>query len=282
MQHVDYSTQLVASLPEAVEKSAREPFGARCVVFALLLDPNAQVRQQQLGTLKTISDSGTSQETEHLAEQMAQLAKSARLMLIEIAQGALRQLSPEQYRQFRDAVVELIKADEKINLFEFTVQSVLLSHLDRVFGLARPHRVRYYSIRGVVEDVAALMSALAHVGHSDPDLAHITYQAAVSPLQIDHRKAALLDRSKCTLSRLKLALENLATCSMPIKKRVLGAATLCVAADGTVTVGEAELLRRHRRSPRLPHPTDPAWPSQKREPDLRGRGHFSRRDTQIG
>ncbi|MBW3598424.1 MAG: hypothetical protein KY475_14270, partial [Planctomycetes bacterium] len=39
------------------------------------------------------------------------------------------------------------------------------------------------------------------------------------------------------------ALNKLASASPQIKKRVLAAATACVAADGQVTVNEGELLR---------------------------------------
>ncbi len=242
-QHVEYSSKLVASLPEEVEHAAREPFGARCVVFSLLLDRDSTVRQKQLKLLEDNDDNSTARETERLAEQVGRIDKSTRLPLIEIAQGTLRQLSPKQYQLFRNNVIQLIKADQKIDLFEFIIQCVLLNHLDRVFGLRRSTRTRYYGIRGVSDDVAVLMSSLAHVGHRDGALARRHYYDAISPLQLDRGRASFLDRNRCTLTRLKATLATLSTCSMPIKKRILGAATLCVAADGTITVGEAELLR---------------------------------------
>ena len=243
MQHVDYSAKLIASLPDSVEQAAREPFGARCVVFALLLDADDTVRQQQLTLLHDKEGEATKRETARLAEQMTQLPKTTRLPLIEIAQGTLRQLSPEQYRRFRRRAIALIKADDKINLFEFIIQCVLLNHLDRVFGIARASQVRYYSIRGVAADAAVLMSAITHVGHRELDTAKRIYTEAIWPLQLGKLHTGILDREQCTLQRLQSALKKLATCSMPIKKRILGAAALCVAADGEVTVGEAELLR---------------------------------------
>ncbi len=243
MQHMEYSASLLGNLPPAIETAPREPFGARCVVFALLLDTDQQVRARQIDAIRQHDGDATSNETVRLASALDQIDKSARLPLIEIAQGTLRQLSGEQYGRFRERVLQLIKADEKVNLFEFIMQCVLLNHLDRHFALSDRPRVQYYSLKGVTKEVAMLISALAHVGHADAKMAQQTYEAAIAPLQLDRRMLPLLDRSSCTLSRLKSALQTLATCSMPIRKRLLGAATLCVAADGTVTVGEAELLR---------------------------------------
>ena len=243
MDHVDYSSQLLSSLPASVTAAIREPFSARCVVFALLLDSDHEIRQLQIRLLIDEEGEPASRESARLAEQLAQIDKSVRLPLVEFVQGTLRQLSPEQYSRFRRTVYQLIKADEKINLFEFVLQCVLLNHLDRTFSKRKPPQVLYYSVRGVVEEVVVLMSALAHVGHRDAQVAEATFQQAVAPLQLDASRVAFLDSGQCSLSRIKSALQKLATCSMPVKKRVLGTATLCVAVDGTITVGEAELLR---------------------------------------
>ena len=102
-EHVDYCSQLIAALPQMVEKSAREPFGARCVVFALLLDSNDVVRQKQLQLLASKEGESTSREVAQLADQLTQLSKSSRLPLIDIAQGTLRRLSSEQYRRDSNA-----------------------------------------------------------------------------------------------------------------------------------------------------------------------------------
>lgn len=243
MEHMEYSSNLLSHLPPAVEIAAREPFGARCIVFAFLLDDKSDVRDRQLALISQQDGQATRNEAERLSIQLNQIGKSARLPLIEIAQGTLRQISPEQYRRFRERVLQLIKADEKVNLFEFIMQCVLLNHLDRHFALTDRPRVQYYGLKGVTDKVAVLMSALAHVGSRDPATAQKTYEAAIAPLQLDADSTRFLDRSSCTLPRLKSALETLATCSIPIRKRLLGASTLCVAADGTITVGEAELVR---------------------------------------
>lgn len=259
-EHVAYSSKLISSLPERLNGSAREPFGARCIVFALLLDSDDHARQQQLNMLNEQEGAGTANETARAATQLESFERRAMLPLVEIIQGTLRQLSPQQYRRFRQQVFGLIGADEKVSLFEFIMKCVLLNHLDRVFGLASSPPVRYYGIRGVAREVAVVMSAVAHLGHRDVVEARRAYAAAMASLSLDNSVAECLDRRRCSLSRVKSSLDKLATCSMPIKKRVLGAAVLCVAVDRTVTVGEAELLRAVASS--LDCPVPPILPGK--------------------
>ncbi len=120
-------------------------------------------------------------ETERLAGQLSPIDKSARLPLLDLVQGTLRQLSPKQYERFRKTVHQLIKADEKINLFEFVIQCVLLNHLDHTFAKQKRPQIRYYGVRGAVAEIATLLSALARVGHPDAQAAETAFQQAIAP-----------------------------------------------------------------------------------------------------
>ncbi len=254
MDHVEYASHWLASLPDAVRSAVREPFGARCVLFALLLSHDDALRERQLRKLTRDEGEPTRQETQRLATCLQSTDRSLRLPLIDMTQGTLRQLSPDQYDRFRTSVGILTDADQKVNLFEFVVQCVVLNHLDGLFGRTKRSPVAYYGIRGVADEVVLLMSALARVGHREAERAISCFRQAVDPLQLGRQDLALLDADKCRLGHIQAALTKLATCSLPIKKRILGAAVICVAADGQVTVAEAELLRTVADSLNCPIP----------------------------
>ena len=237
------ASQWLASLPREIETAVHEPFSARCVVFALLLDRRPDVRQTQMQWLHDREGESTRQETERIAGKLKAHDRACRLPLLILAQSALRQLSPEQYDPFRKTVTRLMRADEQINLFEFVVSCVVLVHLDRTFGKRKPPQVRYYGVRGLTGEVAILLSALARLGNRTAHAAEQALQQAVPALKLHDRTIGLLDAGQCTLAHVQSALEKLATCSLPVKKRVLSAATLCIAADGQVRVAEAEMLR---------------------------------------
>ena len=237
------ASQWLASLPKEIETAVHEPFSARCIVFALLLDRRPDVRQTQMHMLHDREGESTRQETERIAGKLKAHGRACRLPLLILAQSTLRQLSVEQYDPFRRTVTRLMRADDQINLFEFVVSCVVLVHLDRTFGKRKPPQVRYYGVRGLTGEVAILLSALAQLGNHSAHAAEQALQQAVPALKLHDRTIGLLDAGQCTLAHVQSALEKLATCSLPVKKRVLSAATLCIAADGQVRVAEAEMLR---------------------------------------
>src|SRR5262249_49690505 len=51
-KEIDHAAALHAGIPDALRDVAHEPFGARAVVYALLLDPRADLRDLQLDRLK--------------------------------------------------------------------------------------------------------------------------------------------------------------------------------------------------------------------------------------
>ena len=63
-----------------------------------------------------------------------------RLPLVDMVIPALRELSPPQYAVFKANVAELIRADRKTDLFEWTLQRVLLHHLSPGFERVRAPR----------------------------------------------------------------------------------------------------------------------------------------------
>ena len=62
-EHVDYAQQLVSRLPECVRSAAEEPFGARAVVYSLLLDERDELGKIQLERLARSADPDVFRET---------------------------------------------------------------------------------------------------------------------------------------------------------------------------------------------------------------------------
>ena len=73
----------------------------------------------------------------------------------------------------------------------------------------------------------------------------------------------MLPVGDCSFGRVERAIDRIAAAAPGLKRRFLGAATLCAAADGTVTEKEAELLRALAAAIDAPIPDVllPAFPS---------------------
>jgi len=256
--HVAYASQLIAGLPPAVVASAHEPYGARAVIYALLIDRDSEAREIQLERLARHADPAVCEVTRGLLPIVEGIDAGARLPLIDMLIPALRELSPGQYAAFKENVAELIKADRKIDLFEWTLQRILLHHLAPGFEKVRAPRERRASLERVAPHCEMVLSTLAHAGGRDAAAALSAFQRGASELDVPGLRFLPLDA--CGLASLDEALFILAELVPKQKGRLLHAAAQTVAADRDVTTTEAELLRATADSLGCPMP--PLLPGQ--------------------
>ena len=238
-QHLAYAADLVRSLPAAIAEVVRESYGARALIYALLIDRDPDSRRAQLERLAEHADRGVEALTLKLLPDVEQLDPRMRLPLVDMALPALRELSAGQYQAFRRNVDELVRADARIDLFEWTLQRILLAHLAPHFEPARAPGINYRSMRRLAPHCSMLLStlALARAG-ADPEGA---YKRAAHTLGLPD--LVKLPAESCGLAQLGEALNGLAQATPPLKRRVLQACAEYIAADGRVAIAEAELLR---------------------------------------
>ena len=239
--HVEYAAALVRALPEPVVAAAREPYGARAVIYAMLLDPDPGVRRVQLRHLEEHADEGVQQLLEELIGPMDDVAPEARLPLVDLTTPVLGELTASQYSEFRANVVALEQADAKVSLFEWVLGRMILRHLDPRFRKVETARVHYYSLARLERHCAVLLSALSHTGHDDPAAARFAFEQGRS--RLDLPRLELLDRGHSDLEALDEALAVLETVAFRLKRSLLDACAACVSADRHVTIVEGELLR---------------------------------------
>jgi hypothetical protein len=168
------------------------------------------------------------------------LPDEARLPLVDITLPALKQLSAEQYAKFRQNIEVLIKADRKIELFEYTVRTLLLGNLDVHFGRVKPAAIRYRRLEQLLPSLVRVLSTLAYAGQKTAADVKRAFDKGMVEVG---RSGAPLAKSDCALSSFDVALKALAEAAPKLKKQTLAACAACVAADNEVTSRERQLLR---------------------------------------
>lgn len=241
--HLDYVGQVIEELPASIENSLREPFGATAIVYALLLSSDAAVRKAQVQQITSAHSQPMLQEALKLASSVQQLGTRARLPLVEMTFPALRQLSPAQYAEFSSNVRTLVHADQEIDLFEYALQKTLLRHLKPQFEHVRKPVIQYYSLRGLRDECAVLLSALAQAGHDDQTQIAAAFSLGAQHLNLPDVNLAFRTLEECSLERIDGALDLFVQSAPQCKKRLLDACAQAVASDGVIQSGEAELLR---------------------------------------
>ncbi|MDB6067223.1 MAG: htpX 1 [Pedosphaera sp.] len=240
-KHLDYAADLRSKLPETLSAAAREPMGAVALIYALLLSREDAMRARQLAQLQTQADPAIYAETVRLSAEAAKLESRARLPLASLTMTALRRLSPPQYDVFTKNIQFVIESDEQIELFEYTLQKIVLRQLEPNFKPPKKPIIQFYVINPLVPDCAVLLSALAFAGQAEPTEVEKAFRLGAMKLGIPD--LALTAPDACTLAQVDTALNRLNQTVPPIKKLVLNACAETVAADGVIQENEAELLR---------------------------------------
>ncbi len=257
-EHVEHARSVILAIPEALREAARQPYSARAVVYALLLDADDAVRDKQIASLER-TDRAMGALTAKLAPQAVALSRSHRLPLLDMTLGALGHMSESQHAGFRAAVRDLIGADRKVDLFEWVTLGVLTRHLDERFGDARPRGVHYFALNKLGNELSVLLSVMAHAGAEEARKARQAFDLGAGTLP--PVGVRLMDPGESGLDRLDAALNTLATLAPKLKRDVLRACALCAGADREITTPEAELLRAIADTLGVPVP--PLLPGQR-------------------
>ncbi|MFA5632596.1 MAG: M48 family metallopeptidase [Porticoccaceae bacterium] len=236
-----YARSLLADLPAATREAAREPYGARAVIHCLLLDKEARLRDQQLALLQDRADKDVYALTITLMPQVDALETKFRLPIIDIAIPALKQLSDGQYASFKENLVALINMDARVDLFEWSLQKILFSHLEGHFHNPPLTAARHADPGQLAGEFGMVLSVIAHAGTTDQNSAQSAFDASVQALAA--KGLALLTKDQIRITDLDQALAKLHQLAPAVKSRLLTACVISTWHDQRAMPAEVELLR---------------------------------------
>jgi Zn-dependent protease with chaperone function len=234
---LDLARLLHADLPPELTAAASDPFSARALVLALLLDARSEVRAAQLAAVGADPDKLLTAEVNRFADAATALPEEARLPVVDLCINPLRQMSERQYEAFRGLLRKLIEADGRISLFEYALSAVVTSALDRRFNRAVGPPRPPDGGRG---PLAVLLAFLAW--ESAPGREKEAFAAGWEASRLTG-KPDLIRRDQITLDDFDRAVRVFAAAPTRVRQSVLAGCVACVRADEQVTVREAELLR---------------------------------------
>ena len=239
-QHPEPAAPAIAAheaIPLSLLQHSREPLGAQSLIHALLVSAEPATRQRQLDILSRAGTPGLETLVNTLYPAVHALGAPHRLPLVQLCLPALKAVSPAQYRQFRDLLVQLIRADGQTTLHEWCLYQLVRHYLDPEFVAVKPSRARYRKLTQVQAPVGTVLSTLAHAGSSEPQTAFGRGADALELLDV-----ALLPLEQCSVATFSRAVHTLADCYPLLKPRLLKAMVLCAASDGEPNAVEQEIL----------------------------------------
>lgn len=244
-EQIVYAKKLHKSIPHAIKAELQTPEGAKTVIFALLLSGTQLTQDAYLVRVQEILQESESkrrsEQALNWAKEFQLLGREIRLPLIDLAVPALKSLPLSEQTTFLHTVEQLIVVDEKLNLFEYLVHTLLKRNLDPKNGFL--DKVKYKELKPLIPELSLLLSAVAYAGgKGSTDKITAAYTQAVNKIK-SQTQLNLHPLAKCTLQQLDAALTKLAALTPLLKQTVISACAESVLNDGIIEISEVEILR---------------------------------------
>ncbi len=241
------------SLPAPLLETARDPERAPALVFLLLLQDSAL--DTQLEVIRLHESPGLLAVLNELRTAY-RVAPSDRLAVLDLALPALRRIPLERRQAFLASVDELVRADGRIDLFEFALGNILQQALGDSQSLQKP-RPRIH-IREVSVEVNVVLSVLSRLGASGPEAVDAAFEAARKRILGYHAgiPLELLPEQACGLNALDGALRRLRDLAPAFQHRLVLAALAAIQQDGEIQPEELDAFRAVAAALHVPIPPD--------------------------
>lgn len=240
-QTIQQAHQIINAIPYSLQRAGREPWGARALIYALLLDQEYAQRVKQLELLQYHADRDVYLLLQKIMNEVDTLSVRFRLPLIDLTLPSLKQLSNSQYQSFRDNVVKLAKMDSTVDLMEWSLQKILFNHLDQFFHNLPSTKIEFTKLKQLHHEITLLLTVMAYAGHQHPDKAGAAFERATQ--QLDFHQAKILSTDNISVSSLDRAVVRIQRLKPTRKQQLLKACATSIMFDRKITAREIELLR---------------------------------------
>jgi Zn-dependent protease with chaperone function len=243
MKHLSYVQELLNGVPDELRRALRSPLDAMAVVFSLLMEDYGLSRIKQLEKLRSAYGGEFEKLVVRYAEMTREVSPYLKLPLIDLASEALVDLSKSQFLKFESQLSELIYADGRVSLFEFSLARSLVKNLTGFFRTeARSRKVA--DLFEAIPEFELVLSVLSWLNTEDRKLATRRFDAALASARRSKFYPHLSLKARLrSFEELDGAFSALSGLSPAEKNIVIEATISALLADGEVAAEEIELMR---------------------------------------
>lgn len=238
--NIEYAQQLISSLPESIHNASQNPYSARAIIYSLLIREQKN-KDKAWSLLTEHADEGVPELTKEYYPEALKLDEKLLLPLLELCVNALKELSDNQYKQFKHTINTVITADKTIDLNEWILQRLVLQQLDEHFSLRKPAKAKHAYLGAVKTDAEILLSLIAYIEHTDDNEAKQAFDKGIK--EIGAHAFNMIPREEFSLITLNKSLDELMLLKPLLKPRILKACAAIILADGKGTRHGIEVFR---------------------------------------
>ena len=239
---INKSIEQINCLPTILHDAAVSAYSVRAIAYSLLISEKESISAKQFAFLKAHAQPHSFQELKRLYFETKEINKDLTLTLLLLCIPALKGLSKPQYTLFKRNLVALIRADKRIDLYEWCIYRIITYTVEQLNSQGN------YSLRNVEESISTLLSAAANLNKNyNREKRALAYSKGAQLLSCeltykDHIELKEIDRALKQLERLK-----------PLQKPALIKAVRAILIEDHLIESEEQFfLRGNRRYVKLP------------------------------
>ncbi|MFD1260006.1 M48 family metallopeptidase [Entomomonas asaccharolytica] len=217
-----------------LEAICHEPMDACYLMFALLVDTIPSIRAKQF-----LAVNNTGLVTDYY-QTLSLIPKEKHLEFIEKAIPSLKNLSDEQYKNFKTTLMHFIQADNEISLYEWLIYQLIIHQVDGQFNpKAIITSYNYNSLDQLRDEAAIMLSGIAHLTEN-PDYQQRAFGLGSNIMGLYTIK---LLQQKPNISQLTTSLQKLQKATEPVRRKFLQGALRAIEHDQQVNIKETMFFR---------------------------------------
>lgn len=240
-EDVDEAHALIDGIPKPLYEASHDPFGARAMIYSLLLASDQALLETQMALLAERAEPGVPELIDDLRAAQTRLPPGQRLTLLQLAMPALKSLSEAQFRRFIDTLATLIRSDGNIHAFEWVLHQVLLKELRPHFEGVRRRNTGRQPLSALAPAATTLLSTVARAGQDDTESARAAFAEAAASISLDVN--GFESDFDPNMTRLSAAMRQLRELHPLAQPRLLKACIQCILHNGRILDAERDLLQ---------------------------------------
>jgi Zn-dependent protease with chaperone function len=233
----------IEQTPDLVRHLAREPLGAKALLYACLLDSNENVRLKQLALVRNFETKSVVATLNQLHYDRPEFLKDS-FTIAELCLPALRQISAQQFDFFKDVLSKLIRSDDQVEIAEYTLFKFISEQLSRHFHKESSTKQLLDAQHGLYPTVSMLLAQLAALTSPSPLESFAAYQAGAEKFRIAKDKQ--FSESNFPTKNLEdfdLSLSLVGSVEPQYRADLLNAAITVITFNEHISIEEYDLIR---------------------------------------
>ncbi|MFV0480591.1 MAG: M48 family metallopeptidase [Campylobacteraceae bacterium] len=254
-KQIDEARDDIARISLNIKEMTANPLEAQFLIFAMLLDKNESIKNTQIATILKNYENSLHVNTLNsnfnvVTKEFSLLKREDYLRVITLSMPALKLLSLNQYKIFRETLNSLINADNHISWFEWNLKYLVIYVLDLHFEITKLPKEVHSHINSVKFEVELFLSALSCGTYKDNEIAQSIFDSTKTKHNLPSLK--YIPFENLTTSLLENAIYEFSRCTVVVRKQILEMSISCIKIDDIVSTKELETIHALSGLLRLP------------------------------